>query len=721
MHRCTHALLILFLAVAPLFCGCNRSTPPNTPEALKGSLAGYNILLLTLDTTRADHLGFAGWERAVTPALDDLAHRGVHFTNAFTQVPITLPSHGTMLTGCYPAEIGLRDNGPDSLAPGLRTLAQILRDQGYRTAAFLASFVLDSRFGLDRGFEVYEDDMVSIASSPRGEEISADLVVDRGLAWLTRVKDQRFMGWLHFYDPHTPYTPPTAYLEKAAGDGYDGEIAFVDAQISRVMEWLSANGLREKTLIIAVGDHGESLGEHRYLWHSLLAYDAMMRVPLIVSLPGRIPEGQVRADTVRLIDLMPTVLELIGQPIPAEVSGESFLPALVGRTLAPRSSYGESDYGFHNFGWSKLRCLVDGNWKYIRAPQIELYDLATDRGELNNIAADHPEIVEDMEAALAALEAAMRQREGASVVMDAEGLARLQSLGYVGGAPAPVETSNLKNPRDMADIDHDFRMAEYHIVNNEGAEAISLLEPAVKRSPESFVLVLGLGKAYRLAGRLVDSQAMLLRAVSMHPESAEANIELAITLGTRGRLAQAAAACQRGMALDEKYPDAKELLTRLATYAQQRHGEMEKCRQQLAADPNSAEAALRLGTLLLTAGDTQAALDVLRPAVAGRPNNRDLARTLAWVLATAWDAELRDGAEALRLARLSCDTAGEPEIESQVALAAAQAETGDYPAATQTAIRAAERAAAADKEALAATIRGYLVYYQAGRPYRELP
>ena len=351
--------------------GCQRAddVSDERPGSVPGRAVGCNVLLITMDTTRADRLGCYGWKRAWTPALDALARRGVRFEKAFAQVPITLPSHTVLLTGTYPPENGVRDNGRDALGSELPTLAEIFRQHGYRTGAFVAAAVLDSRYGLSRGFEVYNDTMAQIKTSPRRSQIPADLVCDRALAWLQQVEAEPFLCWVHFFDPHTPHQPPREYRVKT-GDDYDGEIAFMDANVGRIVAWLTSKRLLSRTLIVAVADHGESLGEHGYKWHSLLVYDSIMRVPLLFSLPGRLPENTTCRGTARIVDIMPTVLELMGWPVSPEVTGASLVAALDGQTGPTRISYGETDYPYNSFGWSKLRCLVDGRWKYIRGPRV---------------------------------------------------------------------------------------------------------------------------------------------------------------------------------------------------------------------------------------------------------------------------------------------------------------------------------------------------------------
>ena len=320
-----------------------------------GIAAGANILLITLDTTRADRLGCYGHAAASTPALDQLAAGGTCFDSAFAQIPLTLPSHASLLTGMHPAELGILDNGRAALPDDVETLAETCRDRGYRTAAFLAASVLDGRFGLSAGFDVYDDEL---PAPPGGviefdQERPANVVCDRALAWLAGNTDSPFFCWVHFFDPHGPYEPPEPFRSRLA-DPYDGEVAFADTQVGRLMSWLQAHELADRTLVVVASDHGEGLGEHGESAHGVFLYDSTIRVPLILSMPTRIAAGRRVTAVVSLVDILPTLLELLGWPVPGAVSGTSFAGALHGNRLPPQSSYARSDYALDHFGWGRL-------------------------------------------------------------------------------------------------------------------------------------------------------------------------------------------------------------------------------------------------------------------------------------------------------------------------------------------------------------------------------
>jgi len=687
----------------------------------RGIASGCNVLLITLDTTRADRLGCYGWTRAVTPTLDALAHSGVRFEKVYAQAPITLPSHVTMMTGTYPPEHGVRDNGRYALGPELTTLAEVFQRHGYRTAAFIACQVLDSRYGLARGFEVYDDRMPLRTPDQAFYDRPADRVCDNVLSWLPSARGGPFFCWVHLFDPHAPYTPPAEYLDQA-GSPYDGEVAFMDANISRLIEWLRANELLANTLVIAVADHGESLGEHGYGFHALLVYDGIMRVPLIFSLPGRLPADVTRTGIVRVVDVMPTILDLMGWETPPEVSGESLLAALSGEETAQRAAYVESDFPFESFGWSKLRSLVEERWKYIRAPRRELYDLLADPGELRNLAETQTSIVKRMEKRLGELEQRMQRRTAVAVEVDTDTMRALRGLGYVGGgAPAGAPTANLKNPADMVDVVDDFRRAETLLDARRALEVIELMEPAAECSPESFVIVELLARAYAGAGILECAQGLLHEALAIRPEAPGPLIMLARVYDARGAAAQAIEACSKVLEYEPDHQEARNLLPALQRALERQEQRLGELRQRFRAGPESVDTCLSLARALLGAGQTGEALDVLRAGLARNPDDARLASELAWQLATTPADELRNGAEAVRLARTLCREAGESRADLLDTLGAALAEAGQFEQAADAARRAGNLAKEAGQQALSIVIARRLRLYQAQRPYRSPP
>jgi arylsulfatase A-like enzyme len=446
MKRVTRSLgFVLVLAVAAGLVGRKVSTG----EWGRGRPA-WNVLILTLDTTRADRLGAYGFAAANTPNIDRVAREGVLFEQAESAAPLTLPAHTSLFTGRFPFQHGVRDNGA-VLDPGELTLAQVLQTRGFRTAAFPASYVLDARWGLTRGFDLYDGTFGyrGDGSPGHGMRRSADQIVDRALAWLDTASDARFFGWLHFYDAHTPYDPPQGQAYTATG--YQGEIAFIDSQIGRVLAFLDARHLRDHTLVVLVGDHGESLGEHGERTHGLFVYEAVTRVPLIISAPSSRMRGRRVTDVVRSVDVMPTVLDLLGIRVPSSVAGMTLAPRMIGATReAEVDTYSETMYPRYHFGWSGLRALRAGRFKLIDAPRPELYDLATDPGEEHNLYQLRPALAAALVRRLRAREPNGTGRTPGGHAIDPDTAARLAALGYVSGVALEREsTTSLADPKDQ--------------------------------------------------------------------------------------------------------------------------------------------------------------------------------------------------------------------------------------------------------------------------------
>lgn len=520
--------------------GCGESAP--TPD----------ILLITLDTTRADRLGSYGYSAAETPALDALAESGVRFDRARAQVPLTLPSHASLLTGTYPRVNGVHVNAEARLGDNLPTLAEELERRGYRTAAFVSSFVLDAVFGLDRGFDLYDDTMGIREQSDSFEaERKADRIVDAALNWLGLESAQPAFTWVHFYDPHTPYEPPAPYAARLA-DPYDGEIAFVDAQVARLVSWLEESGKRDNTLVVVAGDHGEALGDHAEPEHGLFVYDSTIRVPMILSWPARLPAGVVPSADVQLLDLYPTILELAGAPRYDSSDGVSLVELLHGGKPGPRTVYGASRYGEIGYGWAPLRFLIHDGWKYIEAPQPELFDLARDPGETTNLAQDHAAKADELRRHLVDLEAELVPHDAVAVDLDPEALAKIESLGYVAGSTHTTDTgadlSSLRDPKEMVGVLRDHYRAVGMVRQRRFARAIEVLEDLLRKSPESIDLYEDLGWSYSGVGRFADAERAYERSLTNLPDHAERRWGLAETQRRQGKFEAAADNYERALA-----------------------------------------------------------------------------------------------------------------------------------------------------------------------------
>ncbi len=520
-----------------------------------------SVMLITLDTVRADHLACYGYSRARTPNIDRLASEGWRFEHAYTQVPITLPAHAVILTGTYPTYNGVRDFTSAGLPAGIPTLAELLRQNGYHTAAFVSSFVLNSMWGLNRGFDLYDDNMG--ASVGRSQDLfllqrRGDRSVDRLLKWLHENGHHPFFAWLHLYDAHSPYTSPDPYRSRFPGRPYDAAIAFDDAQVGRVIAGLREMNLYDPTVIVLTSDHGESLGEHGEQEHGFFIYNATLHVPLILKLGGAAEKGTVVAQPVSVVDIAATILELCGVRPPASMQGRSLF------RLPPEgeSVYAESYYPRDSFGWHELRAAVTANYKYIDAPCPELYDLRHDPGERSNLFAVQPDLARSLRTRLADFERAFTNphRPAPDATPDPETLAKLRSLGYIASRDSP-EASAGADPKDKietlnrilrasdltrlgkyAEADHmlaelereepglyviHFERAENYLGWGKARAAADEFRQALARNPAFDQAALGLGRAYFVLGRDDAAETSLAWALRLNPRNFLARVALA--------------------------------------------------------------------------------------------------------------------------------------------------------------------------------------------------
>jgi arylsulfatase A-like enzyme/Tfp pilus assembly protein PilF len=458
---------------------------------------------VTIDTLRADHLGCYGYSKIETPDLDRIAQQGVLFENASAPAPLTLPSHASMMTGVYPTVHKVRNTGGFVLSPSQTTLAKILQEQGWDTAAFVGSAVLKRRFGLNQGFATYDDEMPPQAngSAEAEPERRAEEVVNRAVKWLDARSGKPFFLWAHLYDPHIPYDPPAPFREKYRDRPYDGEIAYTDQQVGRLFEAVARKSPPENTLIAVLSDHGESLAEHGEYTHGVFLYESTLRIAFLMA-GGPLPKGLRVKQQARTIDLLPTVLELVGGKAPPAVQGTSLAPAFRGKEVATAYSYGETLFPKLNMGWAELRSIRTNRWKYIRAPKPELYDLVQDPGETSNAIGAHFSESQELEAKLNAI--AGTREKVAPAAMDPRTLQQLKSLGYLSGSSTPAElTGQGTDPKDRLEV-----LRLLHLGTNSGAPAaqrISMLRQAIAKDEANPALYNSLGNLYSEGGRLGEA------------------------------------------------------------------------------------------------------------------------------------------------------------------------------------------------------------------------
>ncbi len=536
-------------AIVLLTTGCGSGASPGAYlDELRGDRK-LNVLLVTLDTTRADRIGVYGFDEIDTPVIDALAARGVTFMRAYASTPLTLPSHTSLFTGTHPPYHGVRDNGVHVAPEGLQTLAESFQEAGYRTGAFVGAFVLDSRWGLAQGFDRYFDDFempkqraifLSRVQRPGSE------VVDTALAWAGEDDTTPFFMWVHLYDPHTPYEPPEPFRSRYANP-YVGEIAWTDSLVGRLTSWLDDSGLSDDTYVVVAADHGESLGEHGENEHGLLLYESAIRVPLIIATPFDEPRGVQRHELVSLIDVMPTVLELTGLETPEVVHGRSLVPLFIQNTEVEGwpdgRIYAETFYPRLHFGWSELQAILEPTHKLIISPEPELYDLVQDPEEQQNLASERAATAEALRREAEELVAQLEENANPAdtVTLDQETLQRLAALGYIGNASADADDPDVEraNPRDKIEIYNDLLRARRLTVNDEMAEAELLLRGVIAADA-------GVVDAHQSLGNLLVEQLRYDEAIeafetalSMRPEDAALVLFLTSTQRKSGRLDEA--------------------------------------------------------------------------------------------------------------------------------------------------------------------------------------
>lgn len=587
---------VVVVSVGAIWLWRSTGTAPAGPRP--------NILLITLDTTRADRIGAYGYREGRTPRLDRLASEGTLFERALTAAPTTLPAHTSLLTGRSPWLHQVRNNG-FPLADTVPTLESALHEAGYRTGAFVSSFVLDRRFGLARGFDVYND---ALDPNPGA---AAELVERRGdrtaaaaLAWMAAQSggSAPFLAWVHLYDPHDPYGPPAPFRDAFAGRPYDGEIAFVDGVVGSLLDALERSGVGASTVVAIVGDHGESLGDHGEATHGMFVYDADMRVPFILRWAGHVPAGRRVSPLVRSIDVAPTLLDLAGRPPLAGADGSSLMPLVRGRSAGPGSAYGETFFPLLFMNWSPLRSIRDERWKYIEAPEPELYDLSADPGELDNLAAHEPARAAALQRALDAL---AQERSGAPLAgaPSRDTIERLAALGYVGLQSTLNRSDALKrpDPKRLIAVFNRLRDANAAVLQGRLEEAAAVARAVLADDRRNAFAMLILAKADMGQGRYGAAARGLQQYLDLVPTSADAHQWLAVCRLQEGDERAALREVDAALAIDARFADARALRGGLLAVAGRREEAIGELRAAVDLNPDRAAFRVSLGRELFKA------------------------------------------------------------------------------------------------------------------------
>jgi arylsulfatase A-like enzyme/Tfp pilus assembly protein PilF len=562
--------------------------PPAVPPGIPAFSGKPNLVLITLEATRPDHLGCYGYPGAMTPNLDQLAREGERFTQATTVTPLTLPSHASILTGEYPARHGVRDDNGFKLRDSDTTLAEFLKSQGYATGAAIGSRVLARESGLQQGFDIYAE--------PKRSPRTAPFVIDDALMAVDTMKGGPFFLWVQLNDPHAPYNPPPGLQEIFAAHPYDGEIAWADAQLKRLFDRLHSQGVWDRTMIVATADEGESLGEHGEETHGLFLYDGTLKVPLIVRYPPRIAAGSKFEGLISSVDLAPTLLELMGLPPMPGAQGESCAARILGKDTTEREAvYAESFFGQRAYGWGPLRTLRSSAEKFVDGPEPELYDLHRDPAETINRAPDEPKVV--AETWRPSLEEALR------VIGDKE----------AGAGAGRTGAQAHRDVRGLVAANNLFLKAQLTIESGHPEQAAPLLDQALLRDPGNPAV-----KTLRAALRGEPATAAGGNANTFAAQFNRGN-----ALFVKGQLDGAAKAFSAALALNPASADTHYLLGRVRVAQQNSKGAEEEFRAAVAADPKLVDGWNALGILLDKSNRRPEALDAFSRALDAFPDHPD--------------------------------------------------------------------------------------------------
>ena len=594
-----------------------------------------SVILITLDTVRADRMDFLGSKQGLTPQLDALASQSVVFERAYSQAPITPVSHATILTGTFPQFHGIRNFG-DRLPPSIPFLPEILHAQGYHTGAFVGSIILDPKngfaSGFERGFDVYDAGFHRQKTGERREasmQRRGEVTLGHVLEWLAQQQGKPFFLWFHLWDAHDPYNPPEPFRTRFPGAPYNGCIAYLDATVGKLLDYLKSQGLYDHALIAVAADHGESLGDHGELTHSIFLYDSTIHVPLLLKLPGSRLSGQRVNASASLVDLAPTLLEALGQKPPPAMQGHSLLPLIGSPHPENRPSFATGDHSERSFGWSALVSLRVGNQLFVRAPLPELYNLASDPDakinlyRVNRVSAVRLATQLDSFVKSISTGAPQALQDG----LTEKSREQLSALGYVASGKSSPPTSI--DPKDRIDVANDMHNASLAIEEGREASVIPLLLRVVAKDPQIQAAQYYLGIAYSRNGNFAKAIPPLRKAVELRSDALMAQYELAICLYETGDLKTAAGHFE---ILVENRPDWSDARYSLASiYA--RTGRPQEAAKNLLevlqADPDHYRANLLLGRMLFLNGTFTEALSYLEKAAAVQTDSAEAHSFLA--------------------------------------------------------------------------------------------
>src|SRR6184192_1225861 len=618
-------------------------------EASQSRRSVPDVILITIDTLRADHVHCYGYENVETPALDSLAKEGIRFSHAFTPSPITNTSHTTILTGLLPSNHGVTDFAVP-LADSHPTWAELLKQKGYHTAAFIGAVILDSKSlapGLDRGFDFYDnfpEHPLTKSRFGRVERRGMD-VVQHAEKWMNAHPAGPHFVWVHLYDPHDPYEPPPPYSQTYKDHLYDGEIAYADAALENFVAYLKKQGRYENSTIIVVGDHGEGLGEHHEDTHGIFLYDSTTHVPLVMKVPGRSNAARVVDAQVRTTDIFPTALDLLHVPAPERLDGESLKPYFGGAESASRTAFGETDYPLR-FGWAPLRSVRTDGFKFIEAPKPELYDLQKDPGELKNEYGPTSEMVQKGRKLLTDLRAKKPPAAAGSAATASPGSAnQLQALGYVAETSSTNALSGLPDPKDKIEEQNLLHTAMIASEDERPAEARSALEKVLQLDSKSPTALKQIGELELKAGEYAKAAAHLKTAREIRPDDATAAFEAGQALEKTDDLGGARDALEASLKLQPSQLPARFLLGQVYLRLNDPKPADDQFEAALLLEPKSVEAQIGVTKAQIAQGSFADAVQQLEGVSKSHPDNVEVFDALAEAYAGAGRREDAQQAE----------------------------------------------------------------------------
>ena len=683
----------------------------------------HHVVLISIDTCRADYLSCYGYHRKITPHIDKLAADSYRFTNVISPIPLTLPAHCSILTGTIPPYHGVHDNMDYQLDESIKTLAEVLQENGFVTGAILGSYVLDRQFGLARGFGHYDSPSDTGALSDEGLlERRAEEVSRLGIDWIEKHKDDRFFLFLHYYDPHTKYEPPEPFASRYSDNLYAGEVAYTDYCINQVIDKLKDRGLYNSATIIVTSDHGEMLGEHGENTHGFFVYQSAIRVPLIIKLPGQKDAKQI--DTLAgLVDIFPTLCELLNVSVPSHLRGADLTGQFKGYEKEDRSLFAESLYAT-KYGGNSLLAIITERWKYIQTTQPELYDLSSDAGETVNLVGERPRLVQDLQTRLREIleKTAQTHQNQEEAQFDEDTLKRLESLGYVAGAKVEEDyefDQTKDDPKNLIDFHLSHVEVSRLISQRRYSQARKICDTMVRQRPGHFDSRFNLARIALEQGKLAEAFSHLTVAAELSLDDPRVYHNLGIILAREEKFDEAVVHFNKCLELD---PGNDETHLNLA-FAYRRNGEKSRAIQHfgksLEFKPGQLTAHMNLASLYHQQGMTGKAITHWRKAVELQPDLVEALNSLAWVKAACPKAEFSDPKEALSLALRAVELTGCKEPGVLDTLSVAYAANGEFGEAVKTSESALGLAETMGRTNLAEEIRQHLDLFRAGNPYLQ--